>query len=264
MLPSPSPVPLADIAGVLGGGTCVAVNGGFYDGAGAMGWVVHAGEVAAPSRPGGGSGVLLVDGAGPRIVHSDATGGRPREALQSIDRLVDGGRSLVGPKARPESDARSAVALRGDGTVVLAVVFAEEAVAREQPGRVELGRASSSSGLSLAAWAELLARPVADGGLGAATALNLDGGYSTSMAIHAVGVDLEVIAYAATINAVRACAREGSANASSVMGQELSAPADLPADRMTIQSTIENAPRAATTPAGIPASKQASSSHGIP
>lgn len=205
VLPAPVPSPLARIADLPAGRTCVAVNGGFYDARGAMGWVVHAGEEAAPLRATGGSGVLLVDATGPAIVHRDAAAGRPREALQSIDRLVDAGRSLVRPNARPDPDARSAVALRADGTVIFAVVFAEQAVARERPGRVELGPASSSTGLSLAAWAELLAAPVADGGLGATAALNLDGGYSTALALRVGDLRLDVVAHAATINALRAC-----------------------------------------------------------
>ncbi|MBL9100046.1 MAG: phosphodiester glycosidase family protein [Myxococcales bacterium] len=205
VLPSSVPVQLERIAGPLADRACVAINGGFYDDTGAMGLVVHAGAETAALRKNGGSGVLLVDAAGPRIVHRDLALGSPREALQSIDRLVDGGRSLVGPAARPDPDARSAVALRDDGTLVLAVVFAEQAVVREQPGRLELGSASSSTGLGLAAWADLLARPLADGGLAATTALNLDGGYSTAISIHAAGLDLEVVAHVATINAVRVC-----------------------------------------------------------
>lgn len=206
VLPAPVPQPLEQIARAAPGHACTAINGGFYDADGAMGWVVHTGLEAAPLRPRGGSGVLLVDD-GPRIVHRDHATGRPREALQSIDRIVDDGRSLVSAAARPDPDARSAVALRADGTVILAVVFAEQAVARERPGRVELGPASSTTGLGLAAWAELLARPVADGGLAATTALNLDGGYSTSMAIHVGDLDLDVVAHRATINALQACTR---------------------------------------------------------
>jgi len=62
------------------------------------------------------------------------------------------------------------------------------------------------TGLSLSAWADLLARPVAEGGLGVDTALNLDGGYSTSAAIHIGSFDLEVLAHDATINALRSSA----------------------------------------------------------
>lgn len=206
VLPAWRPAALQSIAGASEGRACVAINGGFYDLNGAMGWVVHEGEEVAPLRAGGGSGALLIDEAGARIVHRDAASGRPKEALQSIDRVVDGGRSLVGPGARPDADARSAVALRGDGTVVFVVMFADQAVVREGPGRVELGPASSSTGMSLAAWAELLARPVAQGGVGAVTALNLDGGYSTSLALHLGEVELDVVAHGATINALRACA----------------------------------------------------------
>lgn len=207
VIPADAPAPLQSIAGAAGERACVAINGGFYDGSGAMGWVVHGGEEIAPLRPGGGSGVLMIEAGRPRIVHREHAGGRPREALQSIDRLVDDGRSLVGAQARPDRDARSAVALRSDGTVIFAVAFAEQAIVQERPGRVVLGSASSSTGLSLAAWAELLARPVAEGGLGARTAMNLDGGYSTSLAIDVGALDLDVVAHRATINALRACAR---------------------------------------------------------
>lgn len=206
VVPAERPVPLQQIVAAARARPCVAVNGGFYDEDGAMGWVVHDGEEVAPLRQTGGSGVLMIVDGRPQIRHREDASGRPREALQSIDRLVDGGRSLVGANARPDPDARSAVALRSDGTVIFAVVFADEAIVREAPGRVELGPASSTTGLSLSAWAELLARPVAEGGLGATTALNLDGGYSTSLAIHVGDLDLDVVAHRATINALRACA----------------------------------------------------------
>lgn len=206
VVPVWAPSALQAFAAIEPGRACAAINGGFYDLQGAMGWVVHAGEEVAPLRATGGSGVLVIDADGTRIVHRDAAGGRPREALQSIDRLVDGGRSVVGAGARPDADARSAVGLRGDGTMVLAVVFADAAVVREDAGRVELGPASSTTGVSLAAWAELLARPVADGGLGVTTALNLDGGYSTSLVVRVGAVELDVVAHGATINALRACA----------------------------------------------------------
>lgn len=207
VLPSPHPAPLEQIARAREHRRCVIINGGFYDDHGAMGWVVHAGEEFAPLRRGGGSGVLIVDTDHPRILHRDHAAGRPHEALQSIDRLVDDGRSLVGPDARPDLDARSAVALRRDGTILLAVVFADAAIARESFGRVELGPASSSTGLSLAAWAELLARPVVEGGLGAIAALNLDGGYSTAISAHADGFALDIVAHRATINALEVCLR---------------------------------------------------------
>lgn len=206
VLPSPEPGPLQDLAPPIPGSACAAINGGFYDSRGAMGWVQHAGREHATLRSSGGSGVLVITADGPRIAHRDDVLGDPQEALQSIDRLVVGGQSVVGPRARPDADARSAVAIRRDGTVVFALVFSELAVEREAPGRVELDARSSSTGLGLSAWAELLARPVADGGLGVDSALNLDGGYSTSASIHVGSFDLEVLAHGATINALRTCA----------------------------------------------------------
>lgn len=73
--------------------------------------------------------------------------------------------------------------------------------------RVRVRHTPTSTGMSLAAWADLLARPVADGGLGATAALGLDGGYSTSMAIHVGELDLDLVAHRATINALRVCTR---------------------------------------------------------
>ncbi len=206
VVPSSEPRALQELAPAIAGSACAAINGGFYDSRGAMGWVRHDGRDAAALRPWGGSGLLTVGPEGAKIVHQDDVVGAPSEGLQSIDRVVADGRSVVGPRARPDADARSAVAIRGDGTVLFALLFAEQAVVHETAGRVELGARSSSTGLSLAAWAELLARPVADGGLGAATALNLDGGYSTSASIHVGSFDLEVLAHGATINALRVCA----------------------------------------------------------
>jgi hypothetical protein len=206
VVPAPEPRALQAIAAPRPGAACAAINGGFYDSRGAMGWVQHDGREAAALRPWGGSGVLVIGAGGPKIVHRDAVVGAPHEALQSIDRLVVDGRSVVGPRARPDADARSAVAIRRDGTVLFVLLFAEQAVERAAPGRVELGARSSSTGLSLAAWADLLARPESDGGLGVDVALNLDGGYSTSASIHVGAFDLEVLAHGATINALRACA----------------------------------------------------------
>lgn len=194
------PQPLSAVVGAIGG-ELVAVNGGFYDADRPMGWVVSGGETRAPLTRGGGSGVLVsVDGE-PRIVHRDAAAALagpvpPALALQSIDRLVDEGRVLVRPRRDAPRDARSAVAIDGQGALLFVVVFDERAIARESAREIVLDADCSTTGLTLLELAELLVR------LGARTALNLDGGYSTSMRVRLGGEARDVVAHRATINAL--------------------------------------------------------------
>ena len=129
---------------------------------------------------------------------SDDQLGEVRHAVQSIDRLVSGGRSVVGAGASPALDARTAVGVQADGDVLLAVAFDEQAVLDESDGVVRLGAESSSSGLSMAEWSEVMR------GLGATEALNLDGGLSTSMHVEIADLRLEVVAAGATIGAIAA------------------------------------------------------------
>ena len=198
VLASEAPVPLQEL---LPSGEMVAINGGFYDEDGAaLGLLVSDGVLVNPLRAGGGSGVLLLSDDGPRILYRDRVGDLAgvTGALQSIDRLVSGGESLVSSGASPERDARSAVAVTEDHTLLFAVLFDEEAVGREAGADIYLNAKSSSTGVSLAEWADLLVQ------LGADTALNLDGGYSTSIHIQLDGTRLDVHPHGATINSLTA------------------------------------------------------------
>lgn len=65
---------------------------------------------------------------------------------------------------------------------------ARSAIGLDAAGRVLL--IASQGGLSLAAFAEWLAQPVAEGGVGCVDAMNLDGGPSTQLAVPGV---LEVL-----------------------------------------------------------------------
>ena len=197
--PSERPRALASIVGRLEG---VAINGGFYDTEGrALDLVRSAGRTIRPLRQSGGSGVLVHDESGFRIVHRDADIPEAApNALQSIDRIVAEGRSLIGPNARPERDARSAVATFADGSARFYAIFSTEAIAREACESTscvfELDEASTTSGLSLAELADHLLSE------GARAALNLDGGFSTSFEARGGGRHLQVIAHGATINAL--------------------------------------------------------------
>ncbi len=196
ILTTTTPTPLQDL---LPADDMVAINGGFYDGAGnAMGLSISGGRQITPLRTGGGSGVLLLGGGAPRVVHRDDVGDLDgvTGAVQSIDRLASEGRILVSDKASPARDARSGVAVTADGGLLFAVLFAEDAVAREEGGDIYLDAGSTSSGVSLREWAALMV------GLGGVSALNLDGGFSTSMHVSLGGERLDVHPHGATINAV--------------------------------------------------------------
>ena len=196
VLTTNTPTPLQEL---LPEGDLVAINGGFYDGAGeAMGLSVSSGRPISPLQQGGGSGVLLLSADGHRIVHRDAVDSLDgvSGAVQSIDRLVAKGRILVSEQASEARDARSAVAVTAAGGLILAVVFAEEAVGRETEADIYLDAESSSSGVTLREWAGLMVR------LGGASVLNLDGGFSTSIHIALGEERLDVHPHGATINAV--------------------------------------------------------------
>jgi uncharacterized protein YigE (DUF2233 family) len=197
LLPVPRPRPLADILkGREPRGDYVAVNGGFYDQERPMGLVVAGGSPVAPLRERGGSGVFFVEMGRPAIVHRDAyKAKKPALALQSVDRLVDGGRVLV--RARPglRRDARSAVVIDAEGAVLFAVAFDAQAAFPLSDDEIRMSAASTTSGPTLLEFAKLLV-----GDLHARTALNLDGGSSTSMRIRIGKAHLDVIARHATIN----------------------------------------------------------------
>jgi hypothetical protein len=200
VLAAESPTPLARIVGERAG---IALNGGFYDESGrAMGLVVQDGrELSKLRKSGGGSGVLTFGPGGFAVVpRSDPLPAGTTQALQSIDRIVAGAKSVIGPRVSPELDARSAVATLADGSARFYVAFASgasRASACDASGcSFRLDSTSSSSGLSLAELADFLVAEGAD------AALNLDGGYSTSFEARLAGKQLRVIAFRATINAL--------------------------------------------------------------
>jgi hypothetical protein len=204
VLPSARPAPLREIvAGASPPQPYAAIDGGFYDTHSEPMGLVRAGgvDIHAVGEEGG-SGVFFVESGAPRIVHVDAyvPSDSITEALQSIDRLVQDGSSVVSPAASQRRAARSAVAIDARGGLHLVIAFDERAVLREEDARVELGPDATRSGPTIAQWAELLRRPVQEGGVGARDALGLDGGFSTSLVVKSEARALSVIAHNATIN----------------------------------------------------------------
>ncbi len=169
--PSATVLPLTDIVGApLTPWT--AINGGFYED-GPMGLVVSKGVESHRVEANGGSGVVQSGPNGVSIVHRDAWRPGPTEALQSIDRLVDAGMSLVHARPDAHRDARSAIAI-SENRLWLVAAFADNNVTAGPDG-IQLVN-TVGNGMTLAEFAEFLVV-----GIGAKQALNLDGAVSTQM-----------------------------------------------------------------------------------
>ena len=176
-------------------GPWAIINGGFYDVDGrAMGVVVADGETFSPFRRGGGSGVFQVTENGPRIIHRNEFEPGAIQALQSIDRIIDNGRSLVNRRANARSTARSAVVIT-DNELIFVVVAQDESISGKGDD-VRLG-ITSRLGLPLWAFTDYLLSST-----GARAALNLDGSVSSQFAARLGGQDVRVRGVRGTVNAL--------------------------------------------------------------
>jgi uncharacterized protein YigE (DUF2233 family) len=141
-------------------GAVAAVNGGFFDEHGEpLGLRIAGGHKRAPLRPKADWGVLVLDEAGARIVHTSEIGSpealdRARGAVQVGPRLVVAGRPL---QLKPQVARRTAVALERSGDALTLVVVDDPIDANELAGRL------ASAGFE--------------------SALLLDGGPSTQLAV---------------------------------------------------------------------------------
>lgn len=175
-------------------GPWAAINGGFYDPEGrAMGLVLAGGNVHTPFSKGGGSGVFFMGPDGPRVVHRGAWEPGPTEALQSIDRLIDQGKSLVKRQDGPLA-ARSAVVV-GEARLWLVALAGEDSV-DALPDGAQLS-ATAGEGLPLGVFADYLVQSTA-----AREALNLDGAVSTQLAARTPEGLFHVRGQRGTINAL--------------------------------------------------------------
>ena len=199
--PSPTGgvVPFSDLL-PTDAGPWAALNGGFYE-RGPMGLVVSDGIEVSPLSSRGGSGVFSWGPAGPAVVHRTAWHAGAPQALQSIDRLVDAGKSLVKRKEAARSAARSAVAI-SDGQLWL-VALADDDSIDPLPGGAGPGEGGVQLhdtvviGLPLWIFADYLVDQ-----LGARSALNLDGAISTQLLVRTPGHSFEVRGENGTIDSV--------------------------------------------------------------
>ncbi len=176
-------------------GTWVAINGGFYDvDGGPMGLVVADGVVQNPFRRGGGSGIFEMTGEGPRIIHHSRYEAGAVHALQSIDRIIAEGKSLVNPRANARRAARAAVAATAE-EIVFVLLAQDESILRL--GDDTQLQFTSRVGLPLWAFAEYLIESTA-----ARDALNLDGSVSAQMAANVDGHLFRVRGSRGTVNAL--------------------------------------------------------------
>ncbi len=180
------------------------INGGFYEphpkgGYRAMGVVVADGTSHSPYRKRGGSGVFVVDAQGKAsLVHrpdwKKVATTEPPHALQSIDRVVVEGASVVRQGRDSRGAARSAVAIDGQ-TIWLVAAAADDSTHELSPSSWRLSR--TRRGMTLWEWSRFLIDST-----GATHALNLDGGVSTQLVARAKGARVEVRGERGTLNAV--------------------------------------------------------------
>jgi hypothetical protein len=176
-------------------GPWATINGGFYDVDGkAMGVVVADGKLNSPFRLGGGSGIFEVTKHGPRIIHRRTYVPGASQALQSIDRIIAQGKSLVNRRTEARATARSAVAITDDE--LFFIVLAQDESIVGHGDNVQLSF-TSRYGLPLWAFSEYVLESTA-----ANAALNLDGSISTQFAARIGGREIRVRGLGGTINAL--------------------------------------------------------------
>jgi uncharacterized protein YigE (DUF2233 family) len=163
-------------------GSFAAINGGFYRealfGYEPLGLVIADSDTEAERTDKGGSGVVFFDGDRLDIVHRDAFDSGNDEitdALQSVDRLVDGGRSLVKQRHDPQRASRAAVAVTDDA--IWLVVAAGNGSIQRRGDIVTLSK-TGGYGMPLWAFSRLLVESI-----GPQRALNLDGAVSTQLIV---------------------------------------------------------------------------------
>lgn len=173
-------------------GPWAAVNGGFYELGSPMGLVVSRGAPRTPLTARGGSGVLEATPAGPVVVRRDDYVPGSDAAVQSIDRLVDGGASLVHNTGGPRA-ARTAVAITADAVWLVVIV---DATSIERDGTDVQLTSTSGYGPTLRETAQYLVDE-----LHAEQAINLDGAVSTQLAVADGEFQLAVHGERGTVNA---------------------------------------------------------------
>ncbi len=175
-------------------GDFVAMNGGFYDqDLDPMGLVVSGAKEHIKRRKVGGSGIIESRSGKISILHQSRYQNGADEALQSIDRIVAEGKSLVRRRSGAPAAARTVVALGKD--YLWTIVVVSEKSLQKEGGAMQLR--STSQGLPLWATARyvLETTDVVD-------ALNLDGGISTQIIARVDDQLLHIRGVSGTINGI--------------------------------------------------------------
>lgn len=172
-----------------------AINGGFYDVDGeAMGLVIADGDERSTLRTNGGSGVVSSHDGELRITHRRDWEGGADHAIQSIDRIISGGETLMKEGRRERHTARSGVAL-GDEQAWIVVMY-EDASAVPAGEATQL-RSTSFRGVPLWAFARYLLATT-----DVREALNLDGAVSTQLVAKVGQTRIDLRGERGTINAL--------------------------------------------------------------
>jgi uncharacterized protein YigE (DUF2233 family) len=168
-------------------GPVLAVNASFYlpETFKPIGLMVSAGRTLNSWKPGAGSGIFWAGGAKAGIDWARER----RESWDGADAAVQAGPLILEPGGAPGIRAntqkyhpRTAVGLDREGRVIMLCTLRRD--------ELDVGLA----GLDLYELMEVLQADPGRGGLGLASALNLDGGVSTSLALNLPGERLNVLA----------------------------------------------------------------------
>jgi hypothetical protein len=176
-------------------GPWAVINGGFYnEHMNPLGLVVSDGTGHSSIGRGGGSGIFLVGPDGPAVVHRDDWQEGPEQALQSIDRLVVEGVSVV--SSRNSRRATRVAVVVGAEHLWLVLAASESSIRTLGDSTVWL-RFTSRRGLPLWAFADYLIETT-----DVVSALNLDGGGSANLVVQLGERRFEVLGERGTINAL--------------------------------------------------------------
>jgi hypothetical protein len=169
VVPGPGrPLTAAQARAAAGAGDVLAVNGGFFDTAGAsLGLRIVGGQVVQGLRPRVDWGVLLLRPGGAAIIHSREYA--PQMGTGTLGAIQVGPRLVVAGKVttlKPQRARRTAVGVGADGTTLIVAVTRERVEATVLADRL----------LALGAW----------------SALMLDGGPSTQLSFQSGKTEIEI------------------------------------------------------------------------
>lgn len=180
-----------------------AIPGGFFDDdtGRPMGLVRREGENRSPLGERGGDGIFLIQAGEPQIVNVSTytESAAVSDALQSVDPVVQAGRSLVADNTVYRRAARSAVVIDAEEVVHFVIAFDDRSIAEEHDNHIELNNDAAWLGPTLAEWGDIL---VLHPQICAQTALGLDAGNSLGLIVRTNEGSIRVEGSRGTMNAL--------------------------------------------------------------